>query len=51
MEEMQGAAKIFIRNDGKMDEVDVVKRFVHGKQYVWFREKKPQLPPSQEQAE
>ena len=26
-------------------------RVEHGKQYVWLREMKPQLPPSQQQAE
>ena len=40
---MQGAVKVFIQKDGKMDEVKMVKRVEGGKERFWFEEKKDQL--------
>ena len=50
-EEMQGAAKVFIKKDGKMDEVQVVKMIEGGRERFWFEEKKdrPQQPKEDEE--
>ena len=43
---MQGAAKVFIKKDGKMDEVQVEKRIEGGREKFWFNQNKdqPQQP-------
>ena len=50
-EEMQGAAKVFIKKDGKMEEVQVVKLIERGRERFWFEEKKdrPQQPKEDEE--
>ena len=50
-EEMQEAVKIFIKRDGKMDEVEVVKRIEGGKERFWFEEKKDQPQQPKEDGE
>ena len=37
-EEMQGAAKVFLKKDEKVEEVQVVKRIEGGRERFWFEE-------------
>ena len=48
---MQGAAKVFIKKDGKMDEVQVEKRIEGGREKFWFNQNKdqPQQPKEDEE--
>ena len=41
-QDMQGAAKVFIKKDGKMDEVEVELRVEGGRERFWFNQKKDQ---------
>ena len=47
---MRGAVKVFIKKDGKMEEVQVVKKIECGREMFWFEEKKdqPQQPKEDE---
>ena len=43
-EDMKGKVKVILEKDGTRTEVEVLKRFERGREYIWFKEKKPEQP-------